>query len=139
MVFGEHGLFSFKNKATIEREQEEYAAWAFPYGQKQRDTLEALLLEVFPKKKAISTVLIPFLTCKELYEGAMAKNGALDKTVTELMKKQKNYSQIIKSKDMCTFIALVIADADVGESCEYPTADEIRASALEIEQKYMKR
>jgi len=132
MALGDWGLFSWKSKATQEKEQEEYALWAFPYGQTQRENLEKLLLEVYPKE-TVATTLIPFLTCKELYEGIVKKSGSRNDAIETLINSVKRYKQILKKKDMTTYIAFVLADADIDESCVYPTADEIRATALELD------
>ena len=134
MALGEFSLFSWKSRATQEREQEEYAKWAFPFGEKQRERLEALLLAVFPKESVTAT-LISFLTCKELYEGVLKKSDSVDDAVNTLINKHKRYKRILRKKDMPSYIALVLADADVDENCEYPDADEIREQAQEIEKR----
>jgi len=132
MALGEYQIFTWKSKATQEKEQEAYEKWAFPYGQKQRDALQELLFAVYPKE-SVPTTLIPFLTCKELYEGILVKAGSRDGAIDVLVNKQKKYKQIIKKKNMTTYLALVLADADVDEQCEYPTAEEILARAKELD------
>jgi hypothetical protein len=132
MALGEYTIFSWKNKATQEREQTEYAKWAFPYGETQRENLQALLLSVYPKE-TVPTTLIPFLTCKELYEGILKKSASRDEALDILINKQKKYKRIIRKNDMTMYLALVLADAETDERCEYPTADEIRASAQALE------
>ena len=131
MALGEYQLLTWKSKATQQKEQEAYEKWAFPFGEKQRENLQALLLSVYPKE-SIPTTLIPFLTCKELYEGIMQKSSR-DEAVDILINKQKKYKRIIKKKDMTTYIALVQADAGIDESCEYPSADEIRERVQQLE------
>ena len=64
-MLGDLNIFSWKSKDQQRREDEEYARWAFPYGQEQRTKLVALMLELFPRENE-ATTLIPFLTCKEL-------------------------------------------------------------------------
>ena len=132
MALGEFTLFTWKSKATQQKEQEEYALWAFPHGQEQRDNLEKLLLAVFPRE-SVPTTLIPFLTCKELYEGVLKSAGSRDSALDTLINKQKKYKQIIKKKQMTIYLALVLADADIDERCQYPAADEIVARSLELE------
>lgn len=132
MALGEFQMFTWKSKATQENEQIEYEKWAFPYGQKQRDNLQALLLEVYPKGN-VATTLVPFLTCKELYEGVLRKTGGRDLAVDTLLNTQKKYKRLITKKEMSTYLAIVLADASIDESCRYPTADEIRAHTKELE------
>ena len=132
MAFGKSGIFSWKSKEEQKREQDEYAAWAFPYGQNQRDILEALLRGVFPKIN-IQIALISFLTCKELYEKALKRSGSRDEAKAELFNKQSSYKNIIKKKDMPMYVALVLADEEIDEQCVYPTADVILTNARELE------
>jgi len=132
MALGDYQLFTWKSKATQEREQEEYAKWAFPYGQKQRDNLQELLFALFPKE-SVPTTLIPFLTCKELYEGVMKKAESSEAAIDTLINKQKRYKQILKKKQMTMYLAIVLADAAIDETCTYPTADEIRERVKELE------
>jgi len=132
MALGDFNLFTWKSRATQEKEREEYALWAFPFGQKQRDNLEALLSEVYPKV-AVSMTLVPFLTCKELYERSLKKTGSTDAAIKDLMVSQRKYKMVVKSKDMATYIACVLADAEIDELCQYPSADYIRERARELE------
>ena len=132
MALGEYQLFTWKSKATQQKEQEEYEVWAFPHGEKQREALQKLLLEIYPKE-SVPTTLIPFLTCKELFEGVLKKAGSRDGAIDTMINKQKKYKQIIKKKTMSTYLALVLADADIDEQCNYPSAETIIERALEIE------
>ena len=132
MALGSFSLFSFKSKETLKKEQEEYAKWAFPHGQAQRDAVEKLLAALFPKETPMMT-LIPFLTCKELYEGMLSKSGSSEKAIDTLINEQRSYKQIIKKKDMAAYVALVLADAAIDEKCEYPDADGIKETIRELE------
>jgi len=133
MALGEFTLFQWKSRTTQAKEQEEYEKWAFPHGQKQRSNLQALLLEVFPKGN-VPTTLVPFLTCKELYEGILKKHGTQAKAIDVLLNTQKKYKRIIKAKEMPAYLAFVLADAAIdAETCIYPTAGYIRAKTAELE------
>jgi len=135
MALDEFKLFSWKSRETQQKEQEAYAKWAFPYGQRQRDRLEALVHSLYPKE-SLPSVLIPFLTCKELYERHLKQAGSVDGAVDMLLNNSKKYKHLLKKKDITTYAALVVADADVDDSCEYPSADEIRAAAQELDKRY---
>ena len=134
---GEISWLSFKSRATVKKEQEEYAKWAFPNGQEQRENLEKLLKDIYPKEP-IPSLLIPYLTCKELYEGILEKAGSVDVAVDVMINKQKNYKQIIKKKTMTTYLALVLADAAIGESCQYPSSEQILAKVEELDSRRKK-
>ena len=125
MALGDYTLFQWKSKETREREQKEYAVWAFPHGQEQRDNLEALMRELSPKGQT-SFMLMGFLTCKELYERYLKKTESSEQAVDILINKEQSYKNIIKKNEMTTCIALVLADAEVGENCKYPSVEDIR-------------
>jgi len=131
MALGDFPLFSWKSKKAQAKEMSEYEQWAFPHGEKQRENLTALLLEVFPKESVPNT-MIPFLTCKELFDTAREKNSQ-DGAVDAMINIQKTYKRIIKKNDMPIYLALVLADAQIDENANYPTADAIRARAEELE------
>ena len=132
MALGEYQIFTWKSRAAQDKEQEDYEKWAFPFGESQRENLRVLLRAVYPKV-SLPAVLIPFLTCKELYESILKKTGSCDATLDTLINKQKKYKRIIGKKHMTTYIALVQADARIDERCEYPSAAEICASARELD------
>jgi hypothetical protein len=128
MGLGDLNFFIWKSKAQVQQEQADYEKWAFPFGQPQREKLVKLMLEVFPKESE-PTVLIPFLTCKELY-GKMAKTPDLaDYAINRLLTEVKKYKRIIRKQEMPTYVALVVADSKIDDRIEYPTAQEIRDMA----------
>jgi len=128
MGLGDLNFFIWKSKAQVQQEQADYEKWAFPYGQPQREKLVKLMLEIFPKENE-ATVLIPFLTCKELF-GKLAKSPDLvDAAINKLLTDIKKYKRIIRKQEMPTYVALVVADSRVDEKLEYPTAQEIKDMA----------
>ena len=132
MALGENHIFSWKSKATQEREYEEYQKWAFPYGELQRENLLVLLKELYPKASTSDT-LVPFLTCKELYEGVLKKTGSRDGALHLLIREQKKYKLIIRKNEMTTYLAVVLADKEIDDQCIYPPADEVREKIKELE------
>lgn len=132
MALGDYNFFQFKSKEQTDREAEEYAAWAFPYGEKQREILASRLKEL-KVKDSENLMLISFLTCKELYEKALKETQSEEDVLRNLIAKAGVYKQIVRSKDLSMYIAMVIADAAIDENCEYPTADELRERIREID------
>jgi len=132
MALGDFNFFSWKSKEQREREQEEYNEWAFPHGLEQRENFEKLLGEMFTKSD-LPFAMMGFLTCKELYERYLKKYNSSERAVNILLNEDKGYRNIIKKKEMPRCIALVLADAQVDESCAYPTVEELRKSIAEIE------
>jgi len=131
-MLGEYNIFSWKSRAKQEEEQTQYEKWAFPYGEMQKENLLALLGEIYPGE-SVPMLLVPFLTCKELYDTALKNNRSRVSALDVLINDYKKYKRIVKKKDMTTYLAVVLADCDLGEDSVYPSADEIRASAQELE------
>jgi len=134
MALGEFRLFQFKSRDQREKEEREYAVWAFPYGEIQRENLTALIQELNPKA-FMQLYLTSFLTCKELYERTLENTESRENAIDKMLNEIRSYNQLIKMKEMPMFLALVLADEEIDESCEYPSADEIRASIQELESK----
>ena len=132
MALGEFKLFQFKSKKQIEKEAKEYALWAFPYGDLQKEKLSALVKELSPKTP-VQLSLASFLTCKELYENALENSESRDDAVNNMINVIRSYSQLIKTDEMPLYLALVLADADVDDSCEYPSAEEMRVRIKKLE------
>ena len=131
MALGEFRLFQMKSKRQREKEAQEYAAWAFPYGELQRENLTALTKELMPKESS-PLVLASFLTCKELFESVLENSETRENAVDKMINVLGGYSQLIRRDEMPTYLALVLADADIDEKCEYPSVDEVRASIQEL-------
>ncbi|SHH82999.1 hypothetical protein SAMN02745823_01088 [Sporobacter termitidis DSM 10068] len=128
MALEDYHLFTWKSKAQQEQEQVDYEKWAFPYGQKQRDNLVKLMLEVFPKENE-ATTLIPFLTCKELFGKLCKTPDMFDYAIGKMLTDVKKYKRVIRKKEMPLYVALVVADARIGEDCEYPSAQQVKDMA----------
>jgi len=132
MALGEFRLFQFKSKSQIKNEEREYANWAFPYGDLQRNRLTNLIKELDPKA-TVSLSLATFLTCKELYERKLDETGSREEAVYQLINVVKSYNQLIRKNEMTFYLALVLADADINDNCEYPAADILHEKINELE------
>jgi len=132
MALGEFRLFQMKSKEQREKEKNEYAVWAFPYGDLQRENLTDLMQGLDPKKP-IQIFLVSYLTCKELYERTLEKSESREDATDKMLNEVKSYSQLISAKEMSLYLALVLADADVNEDCTYPSVNEIRERIQELE------
>ena len=132
MALGEFKLFQFKNREQREKEEREYALWAFPYGDLQRDNLTALMRELIPKE-SIQIFLASFLTCKELYESILEKSESREVAIERMLNEIKRYNQLIKPKEMPMYLALVLADEELDERCEYPPVEVVKAKIQQLE------
>jgi len=131
MALGEFKMFQWKSKEQREKEAREYATWAFPHGEKQKENLGALILELKPKA-SLPLSMASFLTCKELYERTLESSESRESAVEKMLNAIGNYNQLIKSDEMPMYLALVLADADLDEECEYPAIEEIRVRIQEL-------
>jgi len=131
MALGEFKLFQFKSKKQREKEEREYAAWAFPFGDLQKEKLGGLIKELIPKA-SLPLCLASYLTCKELFDNALEDNETRDEAINNMLNSVGSYGQLIKKTEMTTYLALVLVDAEIDEKCEYPSVDEIRAKIKEL-------
>ena len=139
-IFGKK-LFTWQSATQQKKEQEEYAKWAFPYGDLQRDNLKSLLNNLLKKddgfiNKHDSFMLYIYLTCKEMYEKALLDYGCRDLAIKELVDNRMGVSlQVIKQvkqNDWLKYISLVLADENIDENCIYPTSDTIIENAQKL-------
>jgi len=122
-------------------EAKRYDRWAFPYGVAQKEKIRALLAELLPEEKPDMAMLV-YLQGKQGYTGG---NAAEDKPPRECsFEKRVYYAQWAMEttlrgklrKRMPRYLALIVADQQVDESLQYPTVEELRASAEELDKTY---
>ena len=129
-----------KSKAQIEEENAKYKVWAFPHGEIQRERLEERLRELYPKEKSIANVLVPFLTCKELFEGDLKEYGDAGRAIDYILNVRKKYKFILPADGMPLMLALVVADWKLDpQLVEYPSAEEILATAADFRSRKRKK
>ena len=132
--------FTFKTAKQRARDERNYARWAFPYGDAQREKVTALIVELLPKEDPKAALSI-FLMGRQAYRGSFRddpedlaerteqdKMAALDQILqTQLFGRYKKYIPYYK--------VLVLADLSVDENLNYPTAEELRRQAEELMEK----
>ena len=132
--------FTFKTAKQRARDERNYARWAFPYGDAQREKVTALIVELLPKEDPKAALSI-FLMGRQAYRGSFRddpedlaerteqdKMAALDQILqTQLFGRYKKYIPYYK--------VLVLADLSVDENLNYPTAEELRHQAEELMKK----
>ena len=129
--------FTFKTAKQRARDERNYARWAFPYGDAQREKIMALIVELLPKEDPKAALSI-FLMGRQAYRGSFRddpedlaerteqdKMAALDQILqTQLFGRYKKFIPYYK--------VLVLADLSVDEKLNYPTAEELRRQAEEL-------
>ena len=141
MALGEIQWLQFKNKKTRERDEREYAEWAFPYGKEQQEKVTALLKELDPKESS-QVAMVCLLTAKEIYERVaqiIDMPQHRDYAYKNLAKDFKRYKSIFKNLEKrALYCALGRVDLDITAELNYPTADEIRKEAALILEEFAK-
>ena len=123
-----------KSREQEEREFQAFSENSFPYGQPQRDKVEELLSQLFPKEKKQFTMML-FLLGKQYYHGYGLRNeqdyqGYTQEQRLNIAAKSLNRQLTGKHrKSLTTYLALIAADAQVDENLLYPTAQEIQEQA----------
>lgn len=123
-----------KSRDQEEREFQAFSENSFPYGEPQRDKIEELLSQLFPKEKKQFTMML-FLLGKQYYHGYGLRNeqdyqGYTQEQRLNIAAKSLNRQLTGKHrKSLTTYLALIAADAQVDENLLYPTAQEIQEQA----------
>ena len=129
--------FTFKTAKQRAREERNYARWAFPYGEAQKEKITQVIRELMPKEDPRAALSV-FLMGREAVRGSFKddpedlaerteknKMAALDQTLQmQLFGRYKKYIPYYK--------VLVLADAKVDESLNYPSVEELRRRAEEL-------
>lgn len=131
----------FKSARQRALEAKRYDRWAFPYGDAQKEKIIALLGELLPEEKSKMALLI-YLQGKQGYTGGNAAEGKPPRKCSD--EKRIYYAQWAMEttlrgklrKRMPRYLALIIADQKVDASLAYPSVEELRQKAEELE-KYM--
>lgn len=141
MALGEIQWLQFKNKKTRERDEREYAEWAFPYGKEQQDKITALLEELDPKE-SVKVATVCLLTAKEIVERVhkiMDMPEHKDYALKCMAKDFKRYKSIFRSIDnRAIYCVLAKIELEMTPTLNYPSAEEIRKQAEEIKAEFLK-
>ena len=126
--------FTFKSAKQRAREEKQFARWAFPYGEAQKEKVLELIRQLLPKEDPKAAMAV-FLMGREALRGSFKddpedlaerteqnKMNALDATLaTQLFGRYKKFIPYYK--------ALILADLEVDETMNYPSVEELRHRA----------
>lgn len=135
MGFGE--WFTFKSAKQRAREEKQFARWAFPYGEPQKEKVMELICQLLPKEDPKAAMAV-FLMGREAMRGSFKddpedleerteknKMAALDHVLqTQLFGRYKKFIPYYK--------VLVLADLEIDETLNYPSAEELRCRAEKL-------
>ena len=135
MALGEIQWLQFKNKKTRERDEREYAEWAFPFGKEQQEKVTALLKELDPKETT-PVAMVCLLTAKEIAERVhqiIYMPEHQEYAIKCLAKDFKRYKSIYrKPEKRALYCVLGFIELEMTEELNYPSADEIREKAEKL-------
>ena len=123
---------TFKSRAQQKKEQDAYAAWAFPYGMQQKKAVRALLRELLPKEDA-ALAMVQFLVGKEAFCDKYEENLNPNRNPlrdAELALQKSGFR--CKRPELSLYLALIVADSQVDERLLYPSAAQRRAAARQL-------
>lgn len=130
-------MFTFKTRRQRERDAKRFDRWAFPYGDPQRQKLIAIIKELLPKEDPKAALAV-YLTGREAYRGSF-KDDAEDLAERTEERKLRALDYLLKEqlfgrykKFIPYYKALVLADAQIDEQLNYPSAEELRRRAQEL-------
>ena len=129
--------FTFKTAKQRARDERNYARWAFPYGDAQKEKILQLICQLLPKEDPKAALSV-FLMGRQAYRGSfrddpedLAERTAQDQmdALDAILKSQLfgRYKRFIPY-----YKVLVLADLEVDETLNYPTAEELRRRAEEL-------
>lgn len=131
--------FTFKSKEAREQDAQRYDAWAFPYGRAQREKLCQIIGQLLPEENVQSGMGV-FLLGREGYLGSVkedaqkvAQKGEEQRILRSVYKMQPLLPTKKKRALLSRYMALILADAQIDEKLEYPTVEQLRKNALELE------
>ena len=130
--------FVMKSQKQRDREFRQYTKWAYPYGDRQKELVTKILKELMPEEPGKTAVAV-YLMGREGYLGAFDddpedlegrteeynRNMAVHKMMAMLPGRCKKY--------VYRYMAMILADAQVDESLNYPTVEQLRQTAAELE------
>ena len=132
--------FTFKTAKQRAREEKQFARWAFPYGDAQREKLTELMRELLPKED-IKAAMAVFLMGREAVRGSF-KDDPEDLAERTEKNKMKALDHVLENqlfgrykKFIPYYKVLVLADQDVDETLNYPSVEELRRRAEELMEK----
>ncbi|MBQ5866876.1 MAG: hypothetical protein IIW56_09405 [Oscillospiraceae bacterium] len=129
--------FTFKSAKQRARDERNFARWAFPYGEAQKEKIIQLIRELMPKEDPKAALSV-FLMGRQAYRGSFRDDpedlaertkqdqmDALDAILAnQLFGRYKKFIPYYK--------VLVLADLEVDETLNYPSADELRRRVEEM-------
>ena len=126
--------FTFKSAKQRAREEKQFARWAFPYGEAQKEKILELIRQLLPKEDPKAALAV-FLIGREALIGSF-KDDPEDLAERTEQNKMAALDRILENqlfgryrKFIPYYKALILADQYVDETLNYPSVEELRRQA----------
>lgn len=135
--------FAYRSPRKQKRDSRKYDAWAFPYGDAQRKIIQELLKDLFPKE-APRIAMARYLIGREGYIGDFEEEAEDREAFTRedcLLQaglRLRNQMNGAVDEEIGRYLALIEADAQIGEDLNYPSADRLRQNGAELADWFLK-
>ena len=135
--------FAYRSPRKQKRDSRKYDAWAFPYGDAQRKIIQELLKDLFPKE-APRIAMTRYLIGREGYIGDFEEEAEDREAFTRedcLLQaglRLRNQMNGAVDEEIGRYLALIEADAQIGEDLNYPSADRLRQNGAELADWFLK-
>lgn len=130
--------FAIKSARQREMERRKYEKWAYPYGDAQKDMLLKIIRELLPEEKD-SMVMAIYLLGKEGYQGHYDEDMEFlqerkeEEKVAQAVHKMNPFLTGRQKNRIYRYLALIQADGQIDENLNYPTIQQLRQQAQELE------
>lgn len=130
--------FTYKSPEERQAEYDRYLRWAFPYGDVQKEKIAGLLSQLLPEETPQIAMTV-YLIGREGYLGGPKLDQEERKARSEERKLTEGYKALSRQlrgghrKTLSRYLALIRADEAADQELNYPTAEELRRLAEELE------
>lgn len=129
--------FTFKTAKQRARDEKNFARWAFPYGQAQKEKILQIIKELLPKEDPKAALSV-FLMGRQAYRGSF-RDDPEDLAERTQQDQMDALDQILRNqlfgrykKFIPYYKVLVLADLEVDETLNYPSVEELRRQAEQM-------
>lgn len=124
--------FDFRSKDELAEDAKNYGTWAFPHGQVQKQCVQQLLGQLLPKHPE-SDALFIYLNGRESYWGSSVVLAGCAANREAATKRLKKLLPARHKAALPLLLALIEADATIGEELSYPDIEQLTLAAARFE------
>lgn len=118
------GLFDMRSKEEKQKQYEAYSKLIFPYGEAQRDKVQALLADMFPKQR-LKYLMMHYILIKE---NMIGEKGLSREEAFKIVNKKKMIKVTPELEEGIK--KLLAVDLAIDENLQYPLAADLLGETL---------